>query len=201
MKDIYKQIESFVPFNEQEEKDKLSMLSFINSFDNVLTRDNIFGHLTASAFVVTEDFKKALVVHHNIFGGYIYPGGHADGESNLYAVALREVEEETGIKVSPVFGEEMFSIQALAINGHTKRGQYVPAHIHYDVVYLMQAKDLDKDKIRVLETENSDVRWIDLDKTYGNQAVNFAKPINKKIVEKIKALGLIKGENQNEHNS
>lgn len=193
---LINEITYFIPHNEQEQVDKESFLAFMNSFDDCLTRSNIFGHLTASAFVVSEDFKKALVVNHNIFKGYIYPGGHADGESNLYSVALREVEEETGIKVSPVFEDAIFAIQALAIDGHVKRGKYVSPHIHYDVLYLMQAKDLDKDKIRKLESENSDVRWIDLDETYGNLAVDFIKPINKKIVEKIRALGLIKGENE-----
>lgn len=197
-KNIYNQIANFIPFNEQEQVDKVSFLSFINSFDDVLTRNNIFGHLTSSAFVVSEDFSKALVVNHNIFGGLVYPGGHADGESDLYSVALREVEEETGINVSPIYKNEIFAIQVIAVDGHTKRGKYISPHIHFDVLYLMQAKDIDKDKIRKLESENSDVKWIDLDETYGNEAVKFIKPINKKIVEKLKALGLVKGEIYNE---
>jgi len=64
----------------------------------------------------------------------------------------------------------------------------------------MQAKDIDKDKIRKLESENSDVRWVNLEDTYGKEAVDFIKPINKKIVEKIHALKLIKGATENEKN-
>ena len=78
-KDIIKsQIEAYIPFDEQEEVDKQTILEFIDSFDDVLTRKNSFGHLTASAFVVNEDLTKALILHHNIFDGFIYPGGHAD---------------------------------------------------------------------------------------------------------------------------
>ena len=40
-----------------------------------------------------------VVVYHNINDGWIYPGGHADGEEKLLDVAIREVEEETGLKV------------------------------------------------------------------------------------------------------
>ena len=69
-------------------------------FDEVLTRNNIFGHFSASAFVVNKEKNKMVVVYHNIFDGWIYPGGHADGEEKLLNVAIREVEEETGYLAS-----------------------------------------------------------------------------------------------------
>ena len=50
--DLRQKIENYIPFNEQEEKDKEQFLKFIDTFDDVLTRDNIFGHFSASAFVV-----------------------------------------------------------------------------------------------------------------------------------------------------
>ena len=74
------------------------MLHFINTFNNVLTRDNIFSHFSASAFIVNKERTKTLVVYHLINDGWIYPGGHADGEEDLLSVAIREVEEETGLK-------------------------------------------------------------------------------------------------------
>lgn len=63
---IKEQIENFKPFNEQEEVDKDYYLKFINTFNDVLTRNNIFGHFTASDFVVNHDKTKMLVVYHNI---------------------------------------------------------------------------------------------------------------------------------------
>ena len=188
-KEIIKaQIESYVPFNEQEEVDKKTILSFIDSFDDVLTRQNSYGHLTASAFVVNEDLTKALILHHNIFGGFIYPGGHADGEYDLYSVAVREVSEETGLDVVPLIDNSIFSLQALPIKGHVKKGKYVSAHIHYDILYLLVAKNIDMDKIRILESENSQVKWCDLEDTYNDEAVDWIKPINEKIVQKVRSL-------------
>lgn len=189
MINLKEQIENYIPFDEQEEADKQSMLELLK-FENALSRDNIFAHFSASAFVVTEDFKQALVVNHNILGGLIYPGGHADGEADLFSVALREVEEETGIKVAPVLGKEIFAIHAAPIAGHVKRGKFVSSHIHYDVVYLMKANSRDKDKIRKAEAENSEVKWIDLDETYGDKCVASLRFAQKKIVEKLKKLGL-----------
>ena len=80
---LRKQIEEFKPFNEQEEKDKEYFLKFIDTFDDVLTRDNVFGHISASAWVVNKDRNKLVLVWHNINGGYIFPGGHADGETEI----------------------------------------------------------------------------------------------------------------------
>ncbi len=94
---LKEQIENYLPFDEQEEKDKEQFLQFINTFDDLLTRKNIFGHITSSAFVVNKERTKMLIVYHIINNGWIYPGGHADGEENLLSVALREVEEETKI--------------------------------------------------------------------------------------------------------
>ena len=106
---LIKKIEEFIPFNEQEEKDKIQFLEFIDSFDDTLTRDNIFGYFTASAFVVNKERNKMVVVYHIINDGWIYPGGHADGEEDLLKVAVREVEEETGLKVR-VLDDNIYAI-------------------------------------------------------------------------------------------
>lgn len=72
---LKEQIENYIPFDEQEQKDKEQFLEFINTFDDVLTRNNIFGHFTASAFVVNKDRTKMAVIYHIINDGWSYPGG------------------------------------------------------------------------------------------------------------------------------
>lgn len=104
-------IENYIPFNEQEEKDKEQFLRFIDSFDDVLSRNNIFGHFSASAFIVNKERNKMVVVYHLINDGWISPGGHADGNDDLLSVAVREVLEETGLKVK-VLDESIYSIQS-----------------------------------------------------------------------------------------
>ena len=184
---IKKLIENYVPYNEQEESDKAQMIKFIDSNEDILTRDNIFGHLTASAYVVNEDFDKTLLVKHNILGGYIFPGGHADGESDFLSVAIREVQEETGLDVKE-YSKEIFSICSAPVKGHVKRGKYVSAHNHYDFLYLVIAKNSDMENIRILEDENSDIKWVNLDDSYNEEVVDWARPINQKIVQKIRSL-------------
>ncbi|MCA9772977.1 MAG: NUDIX domain-containing protein, partial [Myxococcales bacterium] len=55
------------------------------------------GHVTGSAWVTTPDRRRALLVHHRKLGRWLQPGGHADGESLIEQVALREAREETGL--------------------------------------------------------------------------------------------------------
>ena len=185
--DIKKEIEKYIPFNEQEKIDKENWINFLETFEDTLTRDNTFGHITSTAFVVNEDLTKAVLLYHNIYDGYTFPGGHADGDENLLEVAIKEVYEETGLKTTPIFND-IFAIQCLPVKGHVRKGKYVSAHTHFDVIYLLSCPNEQINNIRIQEDENKDVKWVDLDKTYGNDVIHWAKPINEKIVKKINSL-------------
>ena len=88
---LKEKIQNYKPYNEQEEKDKEIMLKYIDTFDDVLTRNNEFGHFTASAWVVNKERTKVLMIYHNIYNSWAWTGGHADGEDDLLSVAIREV--------------------------------------------------------------------------------------------------------------
>lgn len=182
---LKEQIEKYQPFDETEERIKGYQLNWINTFDDVLTRENEFGHFASSAFVVNKDRTKMLVVYHNIYDAWIFPGGHADGEENLLSVAIREVEEETGLKTK-VLDESIFAISASPIAGHVKRGKYVPAHTHLDVVYLLEADD--KEILTFREDESKGVKWISFDEAVGNNIVDFIRPVHKRLIEKLKEI-------------
>lgn len=177
---LKEEIEKYVPYDEQEERDKEQMLKFINSFDDVLTRNNIFGHFSASAFVVNKEKTKMIVVYHIINDGWIYPGGHADGEEDLLSVAVREVEEETGLKVK-VLDNNIYSIQSAPVKGHVKRGKYVSAHLHLDVLYVMEADDTIPLVYR--EDESKGVKWIPFEEASDESMCDFIRPIHKKLIK------------------
>lgn len=176
------QMKNYIPFNEEEESIKNYTLKWIDTFDDVLTRENEFGHFASSAFVVNKDRTKMLVVYHNIYDAWIFPGGHADGEENLLSVAVREVEEETGLKTK-VLDDSIFAISASPIIGHIKRGKYVPAHTHLDVVYLLEAND--KEMLVFREDESKGVKWITFEEAIGDNIVDFIRPVHKRLIEKL----------------
>ena len=182
--DFKNQIKNYIPFNEQEERDKEYMLKFIDSFDDVLTRNNIFGQFTASGFVVNKERTKLLLVYHNIYGGYIFPGGHMDGETDFLSVATREIEEETGIEAK-LLSDNIFSIWVGPCKGHIKRGKYVSAHTHLDLAYLFEADETKE--LTIKPDENQSVVWAnfnEIGKTI--KLVDFFEPVYEKFIEKLK---------------
>ena len=73
------QIMAFIPFNEQERRDKQELLSWLDSGADIYTRRCNAAHLTASAWVVSPDREKALMAYHNLYDSWAWLGGHADG--------------------------------------------------------------------------------------------------------------------------
>ena len=156
-----KAIEAYRPFNEQEARDKAVILDFLEHHEDAYLRTNLLAHMTASAWVVNPERSQVLMVYHKLYDSWSWTGGHADGERDLLAVALREVREETGVhNVRPV-SEEIYSLEVLTVDGHEKHGEYVPSHLHLNVTYLLEADE--HDALTVCEEENSGVRWFALE--------------------------------------
>ena len=68
-------LEKFVPYNEQEETDKRIMLKYLKDFDDVLTRQNEYGHFTSSAFILNKERTKLLMIYHKIYNSWAWTGG------------------------------------------------------------------------------------------------------------------------------
>ena len=180
---LKEQIEHFEPFNEQERADKEMMLEYINTFTDVLTRGNKMCHFTASNWIVNKERTKVLMIYHNIYQSWAWTGGHADGDGNLLHVALKEAEEETGLKNLKVLKQDIYSLEILTVDSHIKRGNFVPSHLHLDCCYLLEADE--NEQLKVKEDENSGVKWIDINKVI--EITNEPKmvPIYQKLNDKL----------------
>lgn len=183
MKKLKEQIEQFKPYNEQERADREMMLKYINTFENVLTRENKMCHFTASAWIVNKERTKVLMIYHNIYKSWAWAGGHADGDSNLLHVALKEVNEETGLENIKVLSDGIYGLQILTVDSHIKRGEFVPSHLHLDCCFLLEADE--KENLRIKEDENSGVEWIDINEAIKITNEEKMKPIYKKLNEKL----------------
>ncbi|WP_075679501.1 NUDIX hydrolase [Roseburia sp. 831b] len=158
---LQEQLEQYHPFNEQEERDKKVMLQLLKTQPDIFTRENEVAHFTASSWLLNCKHTKVLMIYHNIYHSWSWTGGHADGEENLLAVAIREAQEETGVKEIQTVDDTIFSIETLTVDGHEKRGRYVPSHLHLNVTYLLEADEAEV--LRIKPDENSGVKWYALE--------------------------------------
>lgn len=158
--DLIRQVQRYIPWNEQEEKDREELLLQLRKED-IFLRENKAAHMTASAWVVNYARDRVLMVYHNIYDSWSWLGGHADGERDLLSVAVKEVKEESGIgDVTPLMSD-IFSLEILTVDGHEKNGIYVPSHLHLNVTYLLEADENERTSTK--PDENSGVGWFTLE--------------------------------------
>lgn len=181
---LREQIEKYIPYNEQEERDKEWMLNSMDIFDDVLTRENQICHFTASGWVVNKQRTKVLMAFHNIYNSWAWTGGHADGEEDLCKVAMREVSEETGVQNLNLLSDGIYSLEVLTVDGHVKKGKYVSSHLHMDCCFLFEADE--KEALRIKADENNGVAWVDIDKAPEVTNEEKMRPIYKKLNDKLK---------------
>lgn len=177
-------LEKFIPYNEQETSDKELMLDYIDTFDDVLTRENKMCHFTASNWIVNKERTKVLMIYHNIYNSWAWTGGHADGDSDLLHVARKEAEEETGLNNLKLLSDGIYGIQILTVDSHIKRGKFVSSHLHLDCCFLFEADE--EEVIRIKEDENSGVKWIPIEEACIITNEEKMKPIYRKLNEKLK---------------
>ena len=182
---IMDDIARYVPFNEQEQRDQAEILRYLAQHDDAFLRTNRIAHMTASAWAVNPTRDKVLMVYHKIYDSWSWTGGHADGETDLLAVALREVTEETGVRSVRPVAEDIYSLEVLTVDGHEKRGEYVSSHLHLNVTYLLEADD--RSPLHVCEDENKGVSWFSLeDALAASTEPWFVKRIYQKLNDKLK---------------
>jgi 8-oxo-dGTP pyrophosphatase MutT (NUDIX family) len=130
-------------------------LSFMAGHADCLHRGCAQGHLTGSAWMVSPRRDRALLVHHRKLDRWLQPGGHADGDPDLAAVAMREAREETGLIAAHLVSPEIFDFDRHWI---PQRGAE-PGHWHYDFRFLVEADPLAP---LLLSAESNELRWFAL---------------------------------------
>ena len=169
-----------------EEAEKLSMLTNqLNSPKDILSRNNFDGHVTASAFVMTDNGGQILLLDHKSLGKLLQPGGHIEtADESLVDATLREIEEETGLKRSDLTLHSAhpnsinipFDIDTHHIPKNEKKKE--PAHYHHDFRFLYTTKNIN---IAFDPTESNSYKWVDWE--------DFAEyPNFKNVADKISAL-------------
>ncbi len=177
-------LKRFIPLNDQEKTDKEAMLAeIIKNPTGILFRDSLLMHMTGSSIIVNKDKTKTLMAYHNIYKSWAWTGGHADGESDLMRLAIREAQEETGIKTLTPITDGPISCEILHVLPHIKRGKYVNLHLHFNLTYAFTGDE--NEPISIKEDENARVGWLPIDKLDKYVSEPFMIPIYRKIFDRI----------------
>lgn len=126
-------LETHAPADEPEATDLSRIRALIRESDSPTSRAQFApGHLTASAVLIDPGLTKTLLIKHRKLGLWLQPGGHFEpGELAPDEVALREVQEETGLagKVLRLLDVDVHEIPA-------RKDE--PAHEHFDLRFLVE---------------------------------------------------------------
>lgn len=106
---------------------------------NAYQREHLPGHITCSAWICNRERNKILLLHHQKLNRWLQPGGHADGDESLLAVALKEVQEETGLENLTLIIPGLFDIDIHPI----PESKQMPGHFHYDLRLCFEANEHD----------------------------------------------------------
>lgn len=175
---LLKELKAYCP-SEFEKHDILqNFIKFVENNEDCFQRSNLAGHITASALVINQNFNKILLTHHKKLNKWLQLGGHADGDDNVRRVAMKEAQEESGLKEIQFFSNEIIDIDIHEI----PKFQDVPGHFHYDVRFLLIAND---SQPLIISEESKDLAWFDLNEKNSKfnpslqrlcaHAINFCK--------------------------
>jgi 8-oxo-dGTP pyrophosphatase MutT (NUDIX family) len=127
---------------------------FVTQHVDAASRRLAMGHLTGSAWLVSTNESCVLLTHHRKLNRWLQLGGHADGDSDLAKVALREAEEESGLR-DLIVEPEIFDLDRHCIPARGEEAE----HWHYDVRFVVHARGSD---VFSVSEESHALAWCDI---------------------------------------
>ena len=121
----------------------------------------VLRHFTVAVFVVHQ--RRVLLHYHRKLGKWLPPGGHIEDNELPDQAALREVLEETGIRVRLVGGRGL-PVEAplqLVVPAGIQVEDIYPGHQHIDLVYFAVPEPYDRQASEVDPrlAESDQVGW------------------------------------------
>lgn len=161
------------PLDSHEAAMAADTMAFVEAHEDCLLRSCVPGHLTGSAWIVSSDRSHTLLTHHRKLDKWLQLGGHADGDGDLLAVALREAVEESGLPDVRPLSSAIFDVDRHWIPPRKTE----PGHYHYDLRFLLVA---DPRVPLAISSESKDLAWVALEQvTSLNPEESMARMVRK----------------------
>ena len=174
-------VDKYLHLYPAETEDLKLLLDQLEQSEDITSRKNFVGHVTASGFIINENSRQVLLLKHKSLGKLLQPGGHIETHDESFTdAALREIEEETGLKRSelrlrsamPGDPEVPFDIDSHYIPNNEKKQE--PAHYHHDFRYVYTTTS---SNVIIDATESTSYKWIDWEDF--SEAPNFTNIADK----------------------
>ena len=140
------------PRGDHEEATVARIVRFVRCHADCFERSLAVGHITGSSWLINRAGTQVLLTRHRKLDMWLQLGGHADGDPDVMAVALREAREESGISGILPVSPDIFDVDVHPIPA---RGD-VSAHEHFDIRFLLAATESEQTQI---SDESIDLRW------------------------------------------
>jgi 8-oxo-dGTP pyrophosphatase MutT (NUDIX family) len=150
------QLAAYLDQHPQESDTIGRFMEFVRTRPECFERSLLEGHITGSAWIVDDSGTRVLLTHHRKLDAWLQLGGHADGDPDVLAVALKEAEEESGLVGFEPLVEGIFDLDIHRIPARKE----VPEHWHYDVRYVLRPTG---STAYIVSEESHDLRWVPLD--------------------------------------
>ena len=155
-RDLLDMLRQHQPLDSAEAESLARIGEFVRSHAECFERSLEIGHITASAWLINRAGSHVLLTHHRKLAMWLQLGGHADGNPDVLAVALREACEESGIdRIVPV-SKDIFDVDVHEIPERPGES----SHLHYDIRFLLTTCD---DESTRISDESIELRWVAMD--------------------------------------
>ena len=154
---LIKQLNAYRNRYPQEASIADRFVQFVDTYTDCFERSQLSGHVTGSAWLTNAAGTHVLLTHHRKLNRWLQLGGHADGDSDVLAVATREAVEESGITSIATVKTDLFDID---IHEIPARGSE-PRHFHYDVRF---ASKVEGNEQFAVSGESHALEWVEIAK-------------------------------------
>jgi len=170
-RDLRDQITAYARYWPEEGEVVAQFLALLDDPANPFVRERLDGHLTSGCWLVSGDGRRILMTHHRKLDRWLQLGGHADGDTDMARVALKEAEEESGLSGLAVEGD-IFDLDRHWI----PERKDIPGHWHYDVRYVVRATGSED---YVVSEESLDLAWRDIAPMVADDDVSIGRMARK----------------------
>lgn len=177
-----------VPADSEEGKAIYVMKRMIHQYPNIMAQNCEVGHLTGSALVIDVSQGCILLHQHKRLKRWLQFGGHADYETDFAQVALREAQEETGLKDLRFYPDtdnpQPIDFDVHAIPASDNR----PEHLHLDFRYLLATNQ--SHLVNPPDAESDQILCVKFDAILNPEDpedIQFIDPALKRLIQKAKA--------------